>query len=552
MRTRLVSCVLASASLLWPAIVGATEPWSDADPASPPSRIEIGDSDYGLRLGSEYRAQWLVVDPIALASETDRRLGWIEHRFRLDVAADWKDTVKIVTTVDALDGTLWGDNGNFGENPSSNYGTNVGTKAPNETRPCVTYRGGAADPLQPDGYGYGLCANSPFRIRKLYGEVVLPFGVLRIGRQPANIGAGVQSNDGEGRRNRFGISRNGNFVDRILFATKPLEALKPEGERNKTDTEGLIIGVAYDRLVTDNPQHLGEAVHQLDLGVRFLAPEHRFGSDLLAAAYYIYRWDKQYGTRVHGIGMRTHSKLGDFWAGLDVGMNLGTTREIAEGYRFITNDPVVDQTVRQFGARAVVRYDQSWWTAYFEFDYASGQSDPTARKPLTQFLFAEDTNVGLLLFEHVLAFQSARASAAGVETLHRLGAKTNAAEAVDTRGSFTNALAIFPQFDVRPHPDWIFRGGVLMAWAAAPVMDPIATLLANDGVDIHDHAVNFAGGKPARYYGTEIDGRIRWQHLHHFNFDLEGALLFPGEALQNENGKAVRSGLVTARATFFF
>jgi hypothetical protein len=39
--------------------------------------------------------------------------------------------------------------------------------------------------------------------------------------------------------------------------------------------------------------------------------------------------------------------------------------------------------------------------------------------------------------------------------------------------------------------------------------------------------------------------------MDHFLFDLEGAVLFPGDALQNADGAAVRSVLVQGRTTFF-
>ena len=70
-------------------------------------------------------------------------------------------------------------------------------------------------------------------------------------------------------------------------------------------------------------------------------------------------------------------------------------------------------------------------------------------------------------------------------------------------------------------------------------------------MNIKDNLVNFAGGKPGRFYGTELDGRLQWRFLEHFLFDLEGAVLFPGNALRDVDGYAVRSGLVQARTTFF-
>jgi hypothetical protein len=113
-------------------------------------------------------------------------------------------------------------------------------------------------------------------------------------------------------------------------------------------------------------------------------------------------------------------------------------------------------------------------------------------------------------------------------------------------------MALFPQFDLRPAKGLTLRGGVLFAWTAAPSVDPINSLLGRDGLTIQDDLVNFNGGKPGNYWGTELDGRVSYRYLDHFVFDLEGAVLFPGDALQDEDGYAVRSVLVQGRTSFFF
>src|SRR5690606_34809943 len=159
-------------------------------------------------------------------------------------------------------------------------------------------------------------------------------------------------------------------------------------------------------------------------------------------------------------------------------------------FRVISNDPAIDQTIRQIGARAVVRYDKPLYTLYLEGDYASGDSDPNVRSPLTQFRFADDANVGLLLFEHVLAYQSARAAAAGVALLRDLGAPSYPTDQVATRGAFTNAAALFPQVDVRPIQNLLLRGGVLFAWAPAKVVDPLRSIQQRDGNRVEDDLVN--------------------------------------------------------------
>ena len=526
----------------------ASEPWADADPATPPARVDLG--DFGFKGAAEYRTQALFVNPIALSDENARGIGWIDQRLRLDGGVDWQDKVRLVVSADVLDGVLFGDNGTLGSSPEPLSGANVTARNPNLAVACIGLKGG--DPLLPESYGYTLCPATPLFVRKAYGEILLPFGLLRIGRQTANEGMGVQSADGDGRTNRFGVAHTGNVVDRVLFATKPLEALKPDAERDRSTTEGLFTGVTYDRVVTDSPSSFKDDVHQVSLGFRYLASKYPLGRDLKLAGYYVYRFDRQFGTAIDSIGLRAMSRFGDFQAGVDAALVLGSTREVSEAYRTITSDPAVDQTVTQLGARAVVRYDKPPFTAYMEADFASGDDDPTPRSSLTQFTFAEDTNVGLLMFKHALGFQSARSSLAGVELLKRLGARSFPAEAINTRGAFTNAFALFPQFDVRPWDGWLFRAGALIAWAATPLISPIQSLQARDGLTIKDDLVNFAGGKPGRFYGTELDGRIQYRVYDHFVADLEGAVLFPGSALQDADGYAARSVLVQGRTTFYF
>ncbi|MBI4704468.1 MAG: alginate export family protein [Deltaproteobacteria bacterium] len=557
MRTVVVVTAILAASA--PAAAWGGQPWTDEDPAGPPERYELG--AVGVRAEAEYRAQALYINPLSLNTETERRLNLFDHRLRLGGTVDYDETVLLTLSTDWLDGVLWGDNGQLGLAPEPNSGLNATTRNPNVTRPCIRYRPSRADEseamrlerqLDPNAYGYALCEADVVSLRHLYAQVNTPVGALRVGRQAVSQGMGVQTGDGNGRQNRFGVGGAGDIVDRIMFATKPLEAFKPKAARNSSEHEGLIVAVAYDKWVSDSVSLFGDDVHQAVVGLQFKQPEFGFGRDLQIVSWYVHRWDSQYATRIHTFGLRAHSRFGDFWTGFDVASNLGTTREVSEAYSLLTGDPVVEQPVRQLGARAVARYDRPRWGAYLELDYASGDEDPQPGTPLSQFRWSEDNNVGLLLFEHIVRFQSARAAAAGVETVRRLGATTFPPERVDTRGAFTGALAVFPQLDVRPHEDVLLRAGVLLAWAPQRLIDPVATLQAEDGTTIEDDLVNFAGGKAGSFYGTELDGRFQWRFVDHFSFDLEGAVLFPGDALQDENGNAVRSVLVQGRTTFYY
>ena len=548
---RLLGAALGAVLLAATSPAGAVEPWSDADPAGPPTRLPLSAST-GFRGGAEYRANAVMIRPLDLASTRDKNFGVMEHRLRLDAGLDWEDKVRLNTSVDVLDGVLWGDNGTRTDATDPTSGANVGTVNPNATVPCATLREGELA-TDPSSYRYGLCSGDPVFVRRLYGDVITPIGLLRIGRQPFTEGASITVNDGDGRRNRFGFARRGNSADRILFATKPLEAFKPKAERDRSETRGTFLILAYDRLVTDNVHRFADDLHGWISAVRWLEPTHRLGGDFEARLFHAYRWSKDNDTGVSAFGGRVMSRLGNDWhAGMEASFITGSTREVADAVRVITNDPSVLQDIRQYGGRATVRWDQKLYSLYLEADYASGDADPQTRSPLTQFRFADDTNVGLLLFKHVVAYQSARAAAAGVAVLRDLDAPSYPLEQVSTRGAFTNAAALFPQVDVRPIDNLLLRGGVLFAWAPARLIDPIASLQRRDGNRLDDDLINFAGGRPGRYYGTELDLRIQYRMFDHFAADLEGAVLFPGSALEDANGDAVRSYLAQARGTFFF
>ncbi len=526
------------------------EPWSDNDGISPMKRYAIG--DVGFRGELEYRVNAALVAPLTVNGETDTKFQSWDQRLRLGGAVDYKDNTRVTLSLDALDGVLWGDNSTGAAGgPIPWSGANVNTKSVNVSRTCVV-RWDERNSLSPNSYRYGLCNADAIYIRRLYMDVLTPIGLFRIGRQAFTEGAGVSVNDGNGRRNRFGYTNRGNSVDRILFATKPLEGFKPVAERNKSQTEGLFFFVAYDKLVQDEPNKFADDLSEVTTGLRFLSPNGPLGKNVELRGSYTYRWDQKYGTSINSVVMRAITQVGDFQAGVDASTVVGSTREVSDAFRLITSDPAVSQDIIQFGARAVVRYDRPAWTAYLEGDYASGDSDPTVRTPLTQMIWAEESNVGLLMFKKVMAYQSARAAAAANSVLQSLGATTFPTDAVDTRGAMANALAIFPQADYRPSPNWLFRGGVLAAWAPAPVNDPVQSQLAKRGPRIDNDLVNFNGGKSASFYGYEVDARIQYRFQEHFAFDLEGAVLFPGDAFQDVNGYAVTSYMGQARSTVFF
>lgn len=525
------------------------EPWSDPDGLGEPVRHEFGDT--GITAGAEYRANWLYVNPITLNAERLRRLSVAEHRMRVDLAVDHQEKLRVVTSFDLLDGAVWGDNGIYGGTPSKNGGTRVAATWPNAARLNVAYLG-EGDDLDPGNYGY-VYEPAPFiEVRRLYGEVNTSVGVFRIGRQPTTDGTGVLVASGDGRGNRFGYSGDGDTSDRILFATKPLEGLKPEGERDRSRDRGFFLIGFYDWAVNDSVHLFGDNLQGSGTALRYLVPMPERRSHLELQGNYAHRWEGVYDTNVNIVGLRAMARFDRLRLGAEGAWIRGATREVSEALALVNNDPIVRQTIDQWGARAVARWDEPAWTAYLELDFASSDRNPNPGSDLTLFKFAEDTNVGLLMFERVLHYATWRSSAAGVTLLRRLGAVTFPNETVNTRGVFSNALAVFPQLDVRPTENLLLRGGVLAAWAPIGLVDPNESLQNRDGIEYEDDLVNFNEGRPGKFYGVELDGRVSYTYLEHFVFDFESAILFPGDAFHDEHGRAARSVLLQGRTTWVF
>lgn len=514
-------------------------------------------------LDVEYRLRNIYVNPLELNGLTATEVGYGVQRLRTAWSFDWDDRVRVHTHIDFLDGVLVGDNGLvWGEEPFPNEGVSSSARWPNEAGIEVVLIDGA-DPFDPDSYTYGLEKLDPVKVRRAWGEVSLGFGVLRVGRMPHTEGRGILANDGDNDLNRFGPAGRGNTTDRILLGTKPIELIRAilEGDPDAADTRqdrGLFLGLAYDRLVDDAVHLSADDAGQLGVSAYYLLPAFELmglaGRDLKLAISFAYRNSDQVALDVYVVPFELRLALGDFRFEAQAAVIWGRTREVADALSLMSGRTPVVQDVLGVGALAIADYRLGPFTLTLEFDYASGDDDPRPDpgNTIKDFFFAEDTRVGLLLFPHVLAYETARSAAAGTAVLKGLGSTSLPSTRVATRGCFTNAIALFPQLTWHITDDVFLRGGALFAWAAAPVVDPHVSLLFEDGERIDDDAVNYNGGPPGNYWGTEFDLRFSARLWGHFYFDLEGALLLPGDALEDEHGDAVTSAMAEARLTFRF
>lgn len=516
-----------------------------------------------LVLGAEYRVRTLYVDPYDLSGTEVQDAQWTEQRLRMDLGFKWPKVGGVFVQLDLVDGVLFGDNGDYGGNPAPISGLAITSRAPNSAGWDIGLIPGR-DPLNADNYAPVLVPIEPIRVNHAYGEVYLPFGLLRVGRQPVTIGASISAHDGS-RTNRWGVSTYSEVADRVLFGTKIDEVIKvltePDGYvADPSIDNGVLMIFAWDWQVQDDIFNSADDLNQITFGLQWRVKNADWlgveWKDLMLSALMVHKLSDEFETAIWAFPFRAKATIGPVALDLQYTVFTGGTREISEGFAVLSSKPPGRQDVLAMGASAVIDVLLDPVTATLEFDYATGDADPRSTTALTTFTFARDTNVGLLLFDHILAFESARSAAVGIENLRQLDAPSFPLTEISTEGRFTNAYAIFPQVkvDILDGPKhWLHaRAGALFAWPEAGVVDPIMTILAEDGNRIDDDAVNFHGGKPGSYYGTELDLQLEWTFRELFTWTVEAAVLFPGDSLEDENGDAVTSFMVENRFMFVF
>lgn len=531
---------------------GMTSAWSEEETGST------------IDLKAEYRLRGIYAEPYDLSGTDVRDMRWGEQRLRMDLNFKASSKVGIVMQLDVLDGVLAGDNGVYGQVPSPNFGVSLANKWPNLSSWEVGLAPGR-DPVNPDSYVPVLAPREPIDVNLVYGEVVLPVGLLRVGRQPTGYGSGIAIHDG-GRSNRWGVSKYTNASDRIIFGTKLDEAIKvaTQGPGYKADLSierGVFLAFAFDWMVQGQPQTFGDDLMRGAVALQWKVPSANWGGlrwkNFFAQVVATNLFNRNFHSDIWSFPAKLEFGLNDLRVSLQYALNIGSTMEVSEGFAELSNRSPSLQDLKAMGARALIDYKIGPVTLTLEGDYATGDADPRSDTSIDSYSFARDVNVGLLLFEHILAFESARSVSVGVENLSSLDAASFPISEASTEGRFTNAIALFPQVKV----DWVnsrrhkvhTRFGVLFAWPEANgVVDPIMTILSADGNEISDDAVNFHGGDPGDYYGTEYDLQIGWVYEDRFHWVLEGAVLMPGNSLQDEHGDAVPSFLFENRFLFLF
>jgi hypothetical protein len=409
------------------------------------------------------------------------------------------ESVRIKAQFDVMTGMLFGDSA-------------VGVSAALEPRMRE----------DPDGGGEDLMGIRPFDFRQLFVEWDTGYGILRAGQQASSWGMGLLANDGD-HDQRFGYNRYGDLVERIVFATKPLNTVTDSFLRD------VILILGADLVYRDHLADIwdGDLAWQ---GIFALLYREEANS---AGAYVAYR------NQTFDDGDTLEVVAVDVTADWTVPLATDLTLRLAgEGVGVFGSTTAAralaasSHDIMQFGGAVRAGVDwRGFLLADLELGAATGDADTTDDR-LLRFTFDPDHNVGLLLFEEVLAWQTARAATMGGSP-DLVGAPPPGLDLLPTNGGVSGAVYLNPTVRIVPF-DWFDATvGVLWAYAASDVVSPFEQ-------KVRGGPVNYLGGDASRRnLGTEIDLAVDFHvplRLVQLNAGAQFGYLFLGEAFADENG----------------
>jgi hypothetical protein len=400
-----------------------------------------------------------------------------------------------------------------------------------------------------------------FAPRWFYADIALSHGHLRIGQQPAQWSLGLVDDSGDNRQ-FFADPRFGTIVDRVAYVGQPLGKTVPWELLVASDfvySDGRVSATDGDRSIR---AALGNSyVASVDNRVGLLVLAQRTRPDFddralsrLAPKETTVTFDVggQLAHPVPGIAAKV------FLSG-EVAYVMGRTDLAPE---------VIDPTgvrVSRFGAVARATLIQVAKTTgegatslsptsgplgmALEWGYASGDAQPGDGVD-RRFVMNPARRVGLLMFDEVLRWKSARAAVALDDP--RIGQRSNGASwALPTAGGVSSATYLNLQLLYRPMQNLDFRAAALLAQASSDFVDPAQ-------VAIRGRYENFDGGTSThRDLGAELDAAVEYrQPLENglcASFGAEGATLFPGKAFADADGRGLGTQyLLRGRFGFYF
>ncbi len=420
---------------------------------------------------------------------------------------------------------------------------------------------------------------SYIQLRWLYAQFLTKVGLFRVGQQSNHWGMGILANDGD-HPTLFGDYRNGNLVEQILFATKPA---------GKDSPFALVLG---GNLVYDDFQarlYRGDVAFQGVLAGFYDKGPNQIGVFATLRSQQTNKTSAQYNDYSDNIVAAAIDVAGHFAVPLpgnpytylygagELAFILGSTNELRTPDQALTGQQTQIQSYGAAASLGIVHEahtqgvqpsgqvpvhatplssaddPQTWGdiAAQVEVGYASGDANPYDNTE-HRFTFDPNHKVGLVLFDEVMRWQTARSSAAAQDPMLQNGSRpTPGVNLLPSNGGVFGAEYIYPTVIVRPKP-WIdLKAGAVIAGTTTDLVDPYR--VATQGA-----YVNYRGGDAKRHdLGLELDGgfelRFRLERSLRLQLGAQAGILFPGGAFADAVGSVMSAPwIVVGRAGLQF
>lgn len=440
--------------------------------------------------------------------------AFLSHWLRVSPKLQIRKSIEIVTQLDLVTGLVLGD-------------------LAHDT---------SADETPRDSYN-GFSNIQP---RWAYVQFNTEIGVLRVGQQPNHWGLGILANDGD-HPTLFGDYRYGAISERLLFATKP-------GGRNSPFT----VAIAGDLVYRDRYATLTEGDHAYQ-GV--LAAYYGEGQNMFGFFGTVRRQERDRmssgSTYSEYIDAGAMDLFGRFAApipgqrayvfgAIEAALILGSTNVVRP------SNGADSSTIQSYGGAAQVgvvhekyvaetksaqAHTFGDWVVQLEAGYASGDADPNDGKE-HRFVFDPNHRVGLLLFDELMRWQTARAASAALDpNLTNSERPPPGSSLLPSNGGVFGAQYINPTAIVRPSRNLDLKAGAVLAQTTADLVDPYR-------VKTQGAYVNYRGGNAVRHdLGIELDlgveARFPLDYAMSFVAGAQGGVLFPGGAFADASDKAM-------------
>jgi hypothetical protein len=400
--------------------------------------------------------------------------------------------------------------------------------------------------------------------RQLYLEYMTPVGLVRVGHQTSYWGMGLIANDGD-HPQLFGEYRRGSITERLLFATKPMGKDSPltlaiAGDLVFQDSRASLVGDIPRGVTPADELGAGDANAEANKGrdraLQVVGAVRWKQNHFEAGVYGVYRYQERTNRSTDDLTKFTEQlQVGviDFAGKFDV--VLPGTRSFLFGEwelayiggktNYVRNVELLqagrDERIISWGGAGkvgVVRVNGTGKGAWgdvvvaVEYGYASGDADPydgiTRR-----FTMDQNHNVGLIMFDQVLAWKTARAATIAQDP--RITYRPSPGlEFLPSEGAVFGAAYVNPTIVVRPKRWLDLKGGVVIGQTTADFVDPFH-------VGALGSYANYEGGSPKKHdLGLELDlgadVRIPVRSGFGVNGGVEGAVFFPGGAFDDALG----------------